>query len=65
MQSCIYSNMDGPGDYHTKWSKSDKRKMDIIWYHLYMESEKKYKWAYLQNRNRPTHIENKVTVIEK
>ena len=22
----IYSNMDGPRDYHTKWSKSDKEK---------------------------------------
>ena len=45
--------------------KSDKRKMDIIWYHLHMESEKKYKWAYLQNKNRSTDIENKLTVIEE
>ena len=35
-------------------------------YHMvsHMESEKKYKWAYLQNKNRPTDIENKLTVIE-
>ena len=22
----IWSNMDGPGDYHTKWSKSDRER---------------------------------------
>ena len=33
--NAIYSNMDGPRDYHTKWSKSDKDK-----YHLYVESKK-------------------------
>ena len=22
----IYDNMDGPGDYHTKWGKSDREK---------------------------------------
>ena len=27
--------------------------------------KQKYKWAYLQNRNRPTDIENKLTVIEE
>ena len=50
--------MNEPGDYHTKWSKSD-RETHIIWYQLHMESEKKYKWTHLQNRNRPTEIENK------
>ena len=29
--------MDGPGDYHTKWSKSQTE--NIIWYHLYVESK--------------------------
>ena len=24
--NAICSNMDGPGDYHTKWSKSDKER---------------------------------------
>ena len=24
--NAIYSNLDGPRDYHTKWSKSDKDK---------------------------------------
>ena len=26
----ICSNMDGPGDYHTKWSDSDKDKYHMI-----------------------------------
>ena len=30
--------MDGPRDCHTKWNKP---KINIIWYHLYMESKKK------------------------
>ena len=31
--NAICSNMDGPEDYHTKWSKSDKDKYKItnIW----------------------------------
>ena len=28
--NAIFSNMDGPRDYHTKWSKSDKDKYHII-----------------------------------
>ena len=28
------SNWDGHRDYHTKWSKSDRKKTNIIWYHL-------------------------------
>ena len=43
------SNMDGPRDYHTKWSK---KKIDIIWYHLYVQYKISYKWTYLQTRNR-------------
>ena len=50
----IFSNMDGHRDYHSGWSKSD-RKIQIS-YHLCVES-KKYKWIYLQNRL--TNIENK------
>ena len=53
--------MDGPGDYHTKWSKSAK---DIICYHLHEESLIKwYKWTYLQNRNN-TDLENKRMVTK-
>ena len=59
----ISSNMDGPRDYHIKWSKS---KTNIVWYHLYVESfQKRYKWIYLQNRNRLTGFENKFMVTKE
>ena len=41
--------MDGPRDYDTNWGKLD-RERQISWYHLYVESKKKYKWTYLQNK---------------
>ena len=34
----ICSNMDGPRDNHTRWSKSDREKE--ILYYLYVESKK-------------------------
>ena len=37
MKYAICSNMDGPKNYHTKWSKS---KTHIIWDHYYVESNK-------------------------
>ena len=43
---------------------SQTEKDNIIWYHLYVESKKQYKWTYLQNRNRLTGIENKLTVTK-
>ena len=56
--------MDGPGDYHTKWSKSD-RERQISYGTAYMWNLKKwYQWTYLQNRNRHTDIENKLMVIK-
>ena len=56
--------MDGSRDYHTKWSKSD-RKRQISHDITYMWSLKKwYKWTYLQNRNRLTDIENKLMVTK-
>ena len=55
----ICSNMDGPRDYHTKWSKSD-RERQILYDITYMWNLKKWhKWTYLQNRNRLTDFENK------
>ena len=57
--------MDVVRDYHTKWSSY--RKINIMGYHLYVESKKKkkrHKWTYLQNRNRPIDLENKLTVIK-
>ena len=58
--NAISSNVDGPRDYHTKWSKSDSERQishDIA----YMWNIKKwYKITYLQNRNRVTGVENKL-----
>ena len=56
--------MDGPGDNHTKWSKSERERQmpyDIT----YMESKQWYKWTYLQNKNRLTDIENKLMVAKR
>ena len=59
----IYSNMDGYRDYHIKWSKLGKDKYHMV--SLIVEYEKKrYKWTYLQNRMRPTDIENKLIVTK-
>ena len=50
--NAICSNMNGPRDYHTKWSKWERRH---IYNAIYMWNLKKwYKWAYIQNRNRLT-----------
>ena len=47
----------GLGNYHTKWSKSDRERQ--IYDIAYIQSLKKwYKWVYLQNRNRLTDLEN-------
>ena len=32
--------------------KKNKRKMNIIWYQVQVESKKQYKWVYIQNWNR-------------
>ena len=59
-----YNNMDGPGDYHTKWSKSE-RERQITYDIIYMWDLKiKYKWTYLWNRNRLTDIGNKLMVTK-
>ena len=47
---------------HTEWRR--QRKINIIWYHFYVESLKKYKWT-LQNRNRLMDIENKLKVTKR
>ena len=58
------SSMDEPRDYHTKWSKSE-RERQIAFNITYMWNLKKWcKWTYLQNRNRPTDIDNKLMVIK-
>ena len=40
-------------------------KTNTVWYHLYVESKIWYKWTYVQNRNRPTDIENKFMVTRR
>ena len=61
----ICSNMDGPRDYHTKWSKSDReRRIPYDITYMWNLKRKRYKWTYLQNRNRPTDIEKKLIVTK-
>ena len=63
--NAICSDMDGPRDYHIKWSKSDSRERQTSYDIAYMWNLKKwYKWTYLQNRNRFTGIENKLMVTK-
>ena len=45
----IWSHVDGPRDCHTRWSKSERERLES-WYHLYVESKIWYKWTYLWNR---------------
>ena len=62
--NAISSNMDGPGDDHTKWRKSD-RERQISYDTAYMWKLKKwYKRTDLQNRNRLTDFENKFMVTK-
>ena len=68
--NAICSNVDGPRDYHAKWSKPD-RERQMSYDIAYMWNLKKniyvYKWTYLQNRNRKqtnTDIGNKLIVTE-
>ena len=39
-------------------------KTNIIGFHLYVKSEKWYKWTYLQNRNKLTDLKNKLMVTK-
>ena len=56
--NAICSNVDGPWDYHIKWSQKEKDKYHMI--SLYVESKICHKWTYLRNRNRLTDIENRL-----
>ena len=59
--NAICSNMDGPRDCHTEWTKSDTERQ--ISYIAYMWNLKKMvQMNYLQNRNRVTDVENKLMV---
>jgi len=46
--NAICSNIDGPRDYYTKWSKSEKDKYYTIPMHV--EPKKQYKGTYLQKQ---------------
>ena len=59
LNNAICSNLDGPRDYHTKWSKSERERQmlyDIIYT---WNLEKWYKWTFLTNRNRLIDFEKK------
>ena len=57
--------MDGPRDYHTKWSKLH-RERQISYDITYMWKLKEwYKWTYLQNKDRLTDRENKFIVTKE
>ena len=58
--NAVCSHMNRPRDCHTKWSKSD-RERQISYNITYMWNLKK--GTYLQNRNRVTDVENKLTII--
>ena len=50
--------MDGPTDYDTKWSKSDK---EIPYNTAFMWNlKKKIQWTYLQDRNRLINIKKQM-----
>ena len=60
--NAICNNMDGPGDYHTKWSKSDMERQIYNITHMWNLRKQWYKWTNLQNRNRLTDLENEFMV---
>jgi len=56
----ICRDVDGPRDCHRELTKSEREKL-ILYINAYMwNSEKWYRWIYLQSRNRVTDVENKL-----
>ena len=48
-----------PRNSHTKWiNQTGKYKYHVISLTYGIKKKKRYKWTYIQNRNRPTAIEN-------
>ena len=43
-------------------SEISQRKTNTVWYHLYVESKKYYKWMYVKNRL--TDMENKLVITK-
>ena len=63
--NAICGNTDGPKDYHTKWSTPDwERQISYDIAYMWTLKKKWYKWNYIQNRNRPTDMENKLMVTK-
>ena len=62
--NAICSSVDAPGDYRTKWSKSDWERSVCEITHMWKLIKTRYEWTCLQNRNRHMDIENKLTVIK-
>ena len=60
----ICNDTDGPREYHTKWSKS-KRKRQTLYDMTYMWNIKKYKWIDIQSRNRLIDIDDKLMLTKE
>ena len=56
--------MNGPREYYTKWSKSDRERQMSYDITYTWNLKKWYKWTYLQNINRLTDIEKKLEVTK-
>ena len=54
--------MDGPGDYCSKWTKSDRERQISYDIDYMLNLKQWYKWNSLQNRSRLMDLENKVMV---
>ena len=63
--NAICSNMDGPRDCHTEWSKWDRERQISCGIAYMWNLKKAYKSTYLQNRNRVTDVENKLSVTRE
>ena len=65
-ETAICSNMVGPRDDHTQWSKPD-RKTNTILYHLHVDSlkkKKKKKKELVHRTETDSDLENKVMVTK-
>ena len=60
--NAICNNKNGPREYHIKWDKPDRERQ--ISYEITYMWNLRYKWTYLQNRNRLTDIKNKFMVTK-
>ena len=54
--------MDGLGGHYAKVKEVRQRKMNTVWYHLYMESKNIQTSEYYKKKDRLTDIENKLVV---